>query len=70
MSSPEEIKALHETTDHCLTIYREATAVLEYACTIEGDTRRGVFIKAWVEDEVWAIADFNKWHKANSDRSP
>ena len=40
----------------------EATLVLEYAANhIDGDNRRGVFIKALVEGEEWAETDFKNW---------
>lgn len=36
-------------------------AALEYACTIEADNRRGVWVKAYVEEQDWAIRDFVAW---------
>ena len=40
----------------------EATNALEYAANhIDSDSRRGVFIKAFVEGEEWAWNDFHKW---------
>jgi hypothetical protein len=38
-----------------------AIEALEYACTIEGNSRRGVWVKAYVEGEEWAIVDFARW---------
>jgi len=38
--------------------YPDALAALEYAANqIAGDARRGVFIKAFVEGEPWALTD-------------
>ena len=44
----------------------EAIAVLEYAAQLKTDKRRGVFILAWLEDEGWAVDDFNKWREKQS----
>lgn len=42
---------------------RTETAILslEYAAQIDANNRRGAFIKAFVEQEAWAVADFNAW---------
>ena len=39
-----------------------ALLALEYAANaIDGDVRRGVFIRAYVEDEEWAVQDLERW---------
>lgn len=38
-----------------------AIEALEFACEIEGNSRRGVWVKAYVEGEDWAIADLARW---------
>jgi len=44
---------------------QEALNVLEYAANhIEGNSRRGVFIKAYVEQEQWALDDFENFKKS------
>lgn len=36
--------------------------VLEYAANhIDSNNRRGVFVKAFVEGEEWAVTDFENW---------
>lgn len=39
-----------------------AILVLQYAANdIDNTEDRGVFVKAWVEDEAWAVKQFRTW---------
>lgn len=51
----DSLPRVHGARDE-LAILKELASVLEYAANhIPGDIRRGVFVKAYVEGEDWAI---------------
>ena len=46
---------------------RDVFAVLEYACEIEPASRRGVFVKGYVENDALAVVAFENWRERRSD---
>jgi hypothetical protein len=49
---------------------RDVLEALEYACQIDGNTRRGAFVKAFVEGEAWAEQDLAAWRAARDEEDP
>lgn len=58
----DDIAKLRKIKDAEIERMKDGIAVLEYATNhIPNDKRRGIFIRAYVEGEDWAVRDFDGW---------
>ena len=64
---PERLSRTKELLGEPVVV-EKPISVLEYAANwVHGDSRRGIFIRAFVEGEAWAIADFKAWKEGHKD---